>query len=69
MRLTLERKWMEALTRLPESGMGYQRVRVQLRDGRTIAEAMVFNSEVLDVQEPIVPFGPSDIRNIEPIED
>jgi hypothetical protein len=69
MRLTLEKKWTEALTRLPESGMGYRRVRVELRDGRTIPEALVFNSEVLDVQGPIAPFRSRDIRAIEPIED
>lgn len=31
--------------------MGYQRVRVRLRDGRTVEEAIVFNGTVLEVPD------------------
>ncbi|MCH7777987.1 MAG: hypothetical protein IH878_15855 [Gemmatimonadetes bacterium] len=51
MRLTLEPPWPERLAGEPESGMGYQRVRVRLRDGRTVEEAIVFNGTVLEVPD------------------
>jgi hypothetical protein len=48
-RLQLERRWAEWLLRLPESGMGYQRVDVQFDDGRTLEDIPVFNAEELEV--------------------
>ena len=51
MRLNFDLSWSERLRDLPESGMGYQRVRVRLRDGRTVEEAIVFNGTVLEVPD------------------
>jgi hypothetical protein len=64
-KLDLERRWTDKLTRMPESGMGYQRVRVRLKMGRTIEDALVFNATVLQVSDDLPPFNPQDIADIE----
>jgi hypothetical protein len=66
MQLALEKKWTDRLLELPESGMGYQRVRVRLKDGRTLKEVLVFNAEILSVPDTVRQFTPSDIVSIEP---
>lgn len=65
MQLRLDQRWSEKLARLPESGMGYQRVRVRLRAGRTIDEALVYNGSVLEIPDGVAPFSPQDIDAIE----
>jgi hypothetical protein len=40
MRLALDPHWIDWLTPHPESGMGYERVRVRLRDGSLIPKAI-----------------------------
>jgi hypothetical protein len=65
MQLQLDPRWTEKLARMPESGMGYQRVRVRLRAGRTIDQALVYNASVLEVPDGVAPFGPQDIDDIE----
>ena len=47
---------------MPESGMGYQRVDVHLKDGRVIRNLMVLNAEECQTEEP---FGPEEIADIE----
>ncbi|MBI4479108.1 MAG: hypothetical protein HY651_03705 [Acidobacteria bacterium] len=64
MQLTLEKKWVELLENLPESGMGYQRVHIRLRDGRDVENAIVLNSEVLEIPDDIAPFRPDDIIDV-----
>ena len=64
MQLTLEKKWVVLLENLPESGMGYQRVHIRLRDGRDVENAIVFNSEVLQIPDDIAPFRPDDIIDV-----
>ena len=49
MRLNLDSRWTQKLARLPESGMGYQRVRVRLKAGSTIESALVVNAAGLQV--------------------
>lgn len=63
--MELEPKWITLLSRLPESGMGYQTVRVVLRGGRVIEHLTVFNAEVLEIPENVRPFDPSEIVAIE----
>jgi hypothetical protein len=65
MQLQLDQRWIQKLSRLPESGMGYQRVRVRLTAGRTIDDALVFNASVLQVADDISPFQSEDIAEIE----
>ena len=64
MQLTLDEKWTERLIELPESGMGYQRVCVLLKDGRILDDVLVFNAEVLQVPDDVRPFVLRDILEI-----
>ena len=65
MRLALEDRWIEKLRRQPESGMGYQRVRVRLRDGRIIAQAVVLNGRFLDFKEDVGSVTSPDIVDLD----
>ncbi len=65
MRLTLDKKWTDRLVQLPESGMGYQRVRVRLKDGRTIENAVALNGQILQISDEVKGFDPADITHIE----
>jgi len=65
-RVKLDQEWTDKLLALPENGMGYQRVRVRLRDGRTIDEAVALNAELVQVPDEVGPFKSSDITAIEP---
>lgn len=65
MKVALHKKWTERLLGLPESGMGYQRVRVRLKDGRTIGEAIALNAQVLELPDGVPPFDPGEIADIE----
>jgi len=51
-RLHLPQKWVDYLIRMPESGMGYQRVDVLLDDGTELKDCLVFNAEEIDLPEP-----------------
>ena len=44
--IPLNQKWIDQLTKLPESGMGYQIIDVHLRDGRILERVFVFNAEM-----------------------
>jgi hypothetical protein len=61
--LKLPPRWTEYLLTQPETGMGYQRVALKLKDGRTIRPAVVLNVEQLQVEEP-VSLRPQDIVEI-----
>ena len=39
------KKWLNKLSELPESGMGYQVVDITLRDGRVICNVTVLNGD------------------------
>lgn len=62
MSVTLPAKWIDRLANLPESGMGWQRVDVELADGRRLENCIVRNAEVLDAPEPL---DTTDIRSID----
>jgi hypothetical protein len=53
MQIRLPTKWTQYLLSQPESGMGYQRVALRLRDGRTIADVLIFNAEQVEVKENV----------------
>jgi hypothetical protein len=63
MRIKLEQRWIKRLLQLPESGMGYQRVDLQLSDGRELKDVLVFNAEELEVAEEL---ATSEIKDIRP---
>ncbi|HWC52820.1 MAG TPA: hypothetical protein VG676_04470 [Chitinophagaceae bacterium] len=53
--IQLPNKWSNILTDLPETGMGYQLVKVFLKNGKVLRKHKVINSSilVLDPQEKI----------------
>jgi hypothetical protein len=65
MQLKLEQRWSEMLAAQPESGMGYQRVRVRLKGGRTLEHLTVLNGQVLQLSDDVSSFTPDDIAAIE----
>ena len=44
MRFLLNRQWANRLCALPESGMGFQRVDIVLRDGEKVKNVLVLNA-------------------------
>ena len=62
MKVKLEQRWIKCLMRLPESGMGYQRVDLSLADGREVKDVLVFNAEELEVSEKLASSQIKDIR-------
>lgn len=63
MHVRLSPIWTEQLRRLPESGMGYQLVDVELRDGRRFRRLPVLQAEEL-VLPDAVSADSQDIRHI-----
>jgi hypothetical protein len=62
MRIKLDKRWVERLLALPESGMGYQRVDVKMSDGRELRNAVVFNAELLELPEEFAHAAIMEIR-------
>jgi hypothetical protein len=62
MRIKLDKRWVEHLLALPESGMGYQRVDVTLADGQELKNAIVRNAELLEVPDEFAEAVIADIR-------
>ena len=63
-RLGLSKKWIDKMKSLPESGMGYQKVTVKLKNG-IVLKGIVMNSDILQVDNYIV-FKNDDIDEINP---
>jgi len=61
MRVKLDVRWVEPLLKLPESGMGYQRVDVKMADGRELKNAVVLNAELLELPDD---FGSATVTEI-----
>jgi hypothetical protein len=64
MRLELSQKIIDRLLQMPESGMGYQRVDLVLRDGSIIPNVMVFNAEIADLPDARRGVTASDIADV-----
>lgn len=62
MRIRLDKRWVDRLVTLPESGMGYQRVDVKMSDGRELTNAVVLNCEWLEVPNDFEAATVTDIR-------
>ena len=62
MRIKLDPRWVQKLTHLPESGMGFQRVDLRLADGREVKDVIVFNAEELDLPDDYVSVGITDVE-------
>jgi hypothetical protein len=57
----LSEAWSRRLVQLPESGMGYQRVDLVLKDNRVIDNVIVLNAEECQSPEE---FDPADLIDI-----
>jgi hypothetical protein len=62
MRIKLEQRWIKRLLKLPESGMGYQRVDLSLADGREIKDVPVFNAEEVELPDELAGVSIKDVR-------
>lgn len=62
MRIQLDSRWTAELLRLPESGMGYQRVDIRFRDGRELADVPVFNAEEVELPDELARVEITDLR-------
>lgn len=60
----LPEKFILELTKLPETGMGYQLVNIKFMDGKTLENIIVFNSEIIKVDDEIK-VDPNKISKIE----
>lgn len=60
-KLKLSENQIEVLLRLPETGMGYQKVKLTLKNGKVLYDMTVLNSEFLVVEE-------NQIENVNEIE-
>lgn len=58
-------RWTAFLRHLPESGMGYQRVRVGLRSGVAVPDAIVLNGTILRLPATAPAISPDDITDIQ----
>jgi len=63
MTIKLSNRWIDKMKNLPESGMGYQNVKVKLNNG-VIVGGVVMNSDSLDVIGNVA-FGIDDIADID----
>lgn len=63
-RLQLGEPWVQRLCRLPETGMGYQLVDVELKDGLVVTNVFVFNAEELEWPADNNSIRPADILSI-----
>lgn len=61
MTIKLNDYWSERLAQMPETGMGYQKVDVEFKDGRVLNGLLAFNAEDLETDQE---FRVADIRNI-----
>ena len=64
MRHHLSERWIDYLCTLPESGMGYQRVDIRLKNGDRLNDVVVFNAEELECMIPAESFKSEDIADI-----
>ncbi len=62
MRITLEKKWTDRLVKLPESGMGYQRVTIRFANDRVVPDVLVFNAEEAELPEELLHLPIQDIQ-------
>lgn len=48
-KIKLKKEWIKFLLAHPETGMGYQKVDVLLKDGRKLEKVIVHNAEMLEL--------------------
>ncbi len=63
-KIELPEVFVQRLVQLPENGMGYQRVRIVLKNGNVLYNHLVFNCSLLQLHEGEV-IKPEEIASIE----
>lgn len=63
MTVKLNDYWCQRLAHMPETGMGYQKVDLTLKDGRILKGLLVFNAEECQTDQQ---FKVEDIEDIKP---
>lgn len=63
-KIELPEVFVQRLVQLPESGMGYQRVRIVLKNGEVLYNHLVFNCSFLQLHDGEV-IKPEEIATIE----
>lgn len=63
-KIKLSQNWVNYLINMPESGMGYQLVRIFLKGGKILKKHKVLNSSILLLEED-EKIEPNDIEKIE----
>lgn len=59
--VTLNEKWSRYLKLQPETGMGYQIARVELRDGRVFSRVLILGDQIHEVDHATtIPFSEKD---------
>jgi hypothetical protein len=61
MTIKLNENWSQHLVKLPETGMGYQKVDLIFKDGRKLKDLIVLNAEDCETEES---FNVDDIADI-----
>ncbi|GMQ28272.1 hypothetical protein [Algoriphagus confluentis] len=51
--ISLPEKFVAALEKLPETGMGYQVVKIKFKDGKILEKVMVINSDRIKLDKNI----------------
>jgi len=64
MKLKLNAHWTEKLLKYPETGMGYQRVDVVLKSGKTVSDIVVLNAENLVLPDQYANLELQDIADL-----
>lgn len=60
--IRLNEFWSQRLAQIPESGMGYQRVDLTLKDQRVIENVLVLNAEECQTNDKFDPADVVDVR-------
>jgi hypothetical protein len=63
--MSLSERWSQRLVAMPESGMGYQKVRVRLSNGRELRNVIVQNAERMSLPDDAGQVSEADIQDIE----
>ena len=64
MKIKLSKKWIQYFLSMPETGMGYQKIDIILKDGRIIKGVNVFNVEDLELPDEFKSIKGEQIQNI-----
>lgn len=65
MKLRLNKYWTRKLLEYPETGMGYQKVKIKLKSGQTVENLIVLNAEDLELPDQYSKLKVEEIADIQ----